>query len=287
MAITYNNLYLDIRRILKKAGMDSSTLVAREIVCTAAGKTSQEFYRDAGLYTSPQVEQQSMNLLKRHLEGEPIAYIVGEWEFYGLPLDISASVLIPRFDTEVLVDTALSHLKEQGSCRVLDLCSGSGCIGIAIAKNAPSTRVILGDLSEEALKVCRQNTRRNSVTNQVSSMQMNALEPPPTMLDGFTAIISNPPYIPTKDITELDVSVKSFEPHMALDGGDDGLDFYRSIAKHWKRILLPQGKLYFEVGIHQANDVLRIMTAEGFGDIQIVPDTAGIPRVVYGTLSHL
>ena len=284
MAITYSNLYLDIRAQLRKSGVEAATLEARELVCFGTGKTKEELTRDGSLYASPDTERRVRELVERHLGGEPVAYLIGEWEFYGMPLDISADVLIPRPDTEVLVEQALAYLRTAGECRVLDLCAGSGCIGLALAAHAPAVRVVLGEYSDAALKICRQNIRRNGLSGRVVPIQVDALARPERALGEFQCIVSNPPYIPRADIETLDGSVKDYEPHMALDGGEDGLDFYRSIAQQWKDALLPGGRLYFEVGIGQADDVLRIMRKEGFGDIQIVKDLAGIPRVVFGTL---
>ena len=284
MAITYSNLYLDIRAQLRKSGVEAATLEARELVCFGTGKTKEELTRDGSLYASPDTERRVRELVERHLGGEPVAYLIGEWEFYGMPLDISADVLIPRPDTEVLVEQALAYLRTAGECRVLDLCAGSGCIGLALAAHAPAVRVVLGEYSDAALKICRQNIRRNGLSGRVVPIQVDALARPERALGDFQCIVSNPPYIPRADIETLDGSVKDYEPHLALDGGEDGLDFYRSIAQQWKDALLPGGRLYFEVGIGQADDVLRIMRKEGFGDIQIVKDLAGIPRVVFGTL---
>ena len=284
MAITYNNLYLDIRQQLRKSGIEAATLEARELVCFGTGKSREELQRDGGLYASPELEARVRELVDRHLAGEPVAYLIGEWEFYGLPLDISRDVLIPRPDTEVLAEQAIGYVQSQGPCRVLDLCAGSGCIGLAVASQAPQCRVVLGELSDGALKICRQNIRRNGLSGRVVPMQADALEKPEKSLGDFQCIISNPPYIPAGEIEGLDVSVKDYEPHMALDGGEDGLDFYRAISEKWKDALVPGGRLYFEVGIGQADEVLRIMRAQGFGYIQIVKDLHDIPRVVYGTL---
>ena len=283
MAITYNNLYLDIRARLKKAGCPGASLEARELVCCGSGKSKEEFFRDAQLYVSPETEQAIGALVERHLNGEPVAYLIGEWEFYGLPLDVSEAVLIPRPDTEVLCEKAIDYVKDLGPCRVLDLCTGSGCIGLAIAANAPECRVLLGDISEGAVRICRQNIRRNSLTGQVTVMTMDAMQPPPKAIGEFHCIVSNPPYIPKADIDGLDVSVKNFEPYLALCGGEDGYDFYTAIIRHWKNALVDGGRLYFEVGIGQADTVLRMMRAEGFGELEIVPNLQGIPRVVYGT----
>lgn len=284
MAITYSNLYLDIRARLRAAGVAASTLEARELVCFGTGKTKEELTRDGGLYASPDVEKRVRDLAERHLNGEPVAYLIGEWEFYGLPLDISADVLIPRPDTEVLAGEAIAYLKEESECRVLDLCAGSGCVGLAVASQVPQTRVVLGEYSEAALKICRQNIRRSGLSGRVVPMWVNALEKPERTLGEFRCIVSNPPYIPRSDIDALDPSVRDYEPHLALDGGEDGLDFYRAICEKWRSALTPGGRLYFEVGIGQADEVLRIMRGQGFGDIQIVKDLNDIPRVVYGTL---
>ena len=164
MAITYNDLFLDIRRELKKGGVIDTTLEARELVCFGVNKSREELTRDGRLYTPPELECRVRELTARHLAGEPVAYLIGEWEFYGLPLDISSDVLIPRPDTEVLVDEALPYIQTLGSCRVLDLCAGSGCIGLAIAAHAPGVRGVLGEYSDAALKVCRQNVRRCGLT---------------------------------------------------------------------------------------------------------------------------
>ena len=284
MAITYNNLYLDIRQQLRKAGIEAATLEARELVCFGTGKSREDLARDGGLYASPELESQVRSLVDRNLAGEPVAYLIGEWEFYGLSLDISPDVLIPRPDTEVLAGQAIEYIQTLGECRVLDLCAGSGCIGLAVASQAPQARVVLGEYSDAALKICRQNIRRNGLTGRVVPMQADAREKPERALGEFQCIVSNPPYIPRADLETLDASVKDYEPHLALDGGEDGLDFYQTISGKWKEALAPGGRLYFEVGIGQADTVLRIMRAQGFGDIQIVKDLHDIPRVVFGTL---
>ena len=283
MPITYSDLYLDIRRQLKASGIQAATLEARELVCFGCGKTREELFRDGGLYLSAEVEQSVRALVRRHLDGEPVAYIIGEWEFYGLPLDINESVLIPRVDTEVLAGAAIASLRDKPACRVLDLCAGSGCIGLAIAANVPGARVLLGELSEGAIRVCRQNIRRNQLSGRVSIMALNALEDPPAAVGEFDCIVSNPPYIPAGDMDDLDHSVKDFEPRMALDGGSDGYTFYQAIVRRWRRVLKPGGRLWFEVGVGQADTVLRLMRTEGFGELEILPDDQNIPRVVFGT----
>ncbi|MCI9332128.1 MAG: peptide chain release factor N(5)-glutamine methyltransferase [Oscillibacter sp.] len=284
MAITYNDLYLDVRRQLRESGVEASTLEARELVCFGTGKSREELQRDSRLYASPEREEQVRRLVERRMAGEPVAYLIGEWEFYGLPLDISQDVLIPRSDTEVLAEQALAYIRQLGECRVLDLCAGSGCVGLAIASQAPQARVILGEIDDSALKICRQNIRRNGLSSRVMPIQTNALEKPPRSLGEFQCIVCNPPYIPTGDISGLEVSVRDYEPHLALDGGKDGLNFYRAVTGHWRESLVPGGRLYFEVGIGQADPVLRLMRSQGFGDLQVIKDHHKIPRVVLGAL---
>ena len=284
MPTTYNDLYLDIRRELKRSGIEAASLEAREIVCFGSGKTREGLVQDGRLYVSAEVESRIRSLVERHLRGEPVAYLIGEWEFYGLPLDVSEEVLIPRADTEVLAEEAILYLKDKESCRVLDLCAGSGCVGLAVAAHVPQARVLLGEISERAVRICRQNIRRCQLTAQVSVMVMDALEKPPAVIGEFDCIVCNPPYIPDGEIAHLDPSVRDFEPHLALRGGADGLDFYRSVIAEWKAVLKRGGRLYFEVGMGQADAVLRLMRTGGFGDINVAQDGRGVARVVYGTL---
>lgn len=287
MATTYNNLYLDTRNRLRKAGVIDAQTEARELVCYAADKTREQLIRDMSLYASSDLERRVDELVQRRMQGEPVAYIVGEWEFYGLPLDVSREVLVPRIDTEILAARAIEKAQAAGEGgRVLDLCAGSGCVGLAVAANAPDCRVVLGDLSEGALRLCKQNVRRNGLNARVTCMSVNAMEQPSPVLWDFDVIACNPPYIPTADIAKLDISVKEFEPHMALDGGTDGLDFYRFITAKWKSALRLGGTLIYEVGIGQADQVAEIMAENGFENIVMTPDTRDISRVVEGTINE-
>ena len=283
MPSTYNDLYLDTRRALKRNGVDSAALEAREIVCCAADKNKEEFYRDSRLYATPEIEARVSALLQRRLQGEPVAYLVGEWEFFGLPLIVNEHVLSPRSDTEVLAQQAIDYLKDYPGARVLDLCTGSGCVGLAIASRLADCRVVLADCSEEALRIARTNARLNQLQSRTAVLQADALAPPTAKFDAFQCIVSNPPYIPTGDLADLDPSVRDYEPHLALDGGADGLDFYRAIAARWKEALLPGGRLLLELGIGEADAVMRLLRTEGFGDLELYEDTQGISRVIAGT----
>jgi len=286
MATTYNNLYLDARQELRRAGVEAAQLEARELLCFAADKPRNQFFRDMNLYVGEGVERRFRELLDRRLAGEPVAYIIGEWEFYGLTLDVCRDVLIPRPDTETLVERGIVFVKDlPDGTRVLDLCAGSGCVGLAVAENCPNTRVILSDWSEDALRICRSNIRRCDLTAQVSVVRANALEPAISALWDFDLILCNPPYIPTDELEKLDRSVRDYEPRMALDGGPEGLDFYRAVASGWKSALRPGGKLAFEVGYDQASAVEDILSMESYEEVKSFQDPAGHWRVVEGILN--
>jgi release factor glutamine methyltransferase len=284
---TYNDVYLAVRKELKTAGIDAFSLEARLLCACASGKDQEHFVRDLRLYASDDYAQKVSDLVRRRLGGEPVAYITGEWEFYGLPMTVSPDVLIPRTDTELLAEKAIEKLRySMGSKRVIDLCTGSGCVGIAVAANIPDSRVILIDNSPAALEICRVNILRNSVNSIVTCVEADALKAPPVLFGYYDMILCNPPYIPSMDIIGLDTSVRDFEPRAALDGGDDGLDFYRSVSSKWKTVLKPGGVLMFEVGAGQAKDAANIMRSCGFTNIKTYKDTLNIDRVVSGTIKQ-
>ena len=283
MALTYGELYFETKLKIKEMGIDNPDLDAREMICAAAGTTKEEFLRDRSLYTGENIEEQVQWMLSLRQKGEPLAYIIGEWDFCGITLEINPMVLIPRTDTEVLAQKAIEYAIVGGEeSRVLDMCTGSGCIGIACAVKAPNCRVVMTDMMTSAVKVARKNTMRCKVSNRAVVMRVDALEKSSDLLGQFDVVVSNPPYIPTADIDTLDPSVRDFEPHRALDGGEDGLKFYRAITANYKDRIKTGGHMLFEVGIGQAEDVKKIMASEGFTDICVVKDTADIDRVVIG-----
>ena len=254
-------------------------------MASAAGKTVQELLRDLSLYTTAQVEEQVNAYTARRLAGEPVAYITGDWEFYGLPMKVTKDVLIPRSDTELLVDLVKQALTGyKMDARVLDLCCGSGCITCAVGHEVPATKLVAVDLSASALEICRANVNLNRLTTRVICLQADATASPPLGIGNFDLIVSNPPYIPSKEIATLDVSVKDYEPVWALDGGKDGLRFYKSIIKYWKTLLRPEGLLIFEVGEGQAEKVAEMLMAAGFGSTSIHQDARGVDRAVVGRM---
>lgn len=283
MPKTYNELYIEARKRIKETGVSSYSLEARLIVAHAAEKTKEEFLSCVNLYTSTEVEKKVKEMVDRRIAGEPVAYITGDWEFYGLPMTVNRDVLIPRVDTEVLVETAITALRgRKMDARVIDLCAGSGCVGCAIAKNLPATHVVLADNSPKALAVAKQNLMRNKLNPRVTCVETDALTTPPMMLGSFDIMVCNPPYIPTGELEGLDVSVKNYEPMSALDGGEDGLTFYRGILNAWRGVVRAGGLMMFEVGAGQAEDVKLLMRVAGLKNVGTAKDTLGIDRVVYG-----
>ena len=282
---TYNDVYMQARNALREHGIEGYNLEARLLVATAAGKTTQELLRDLSLYTSPEMADRVAALTERRISGEPVAYITGAWEFYGLPMYINSDVLIPRMDTELLVDAAKELLNgRKMDARVLDLCCGSGCIACAVAHERPAARVVAVDLSAKALEVARRNVAANRLSSRVICMQADATASPPMSMGQFDMIVSNPPYVRSADMKKLDPSVRNFEPSWALDGGKDGLKFYKSIIKYWKSVLRPSGYLLFEVGEGQAESVKEMLLTGGFRSVSSKFDTLGVERVVIGKM---
>ncbi len=279
-------MYLDLRRTLKGGGVEDYDLEAKLILCAASGKTREELIRDMKLYAFDETERAIAAMVERRLKGEPIAYVLGEWEFMGLPFNVEPGVLIPRADTELLAELAVRLLRRRDGegIRVLDLCCGVGCIGISIAKAVQSCRVVLVDNSMAALRVARSNITRNNVTGNTVCIEADAMKTPPILLGRFDLIVCNPPYVPTGEIPALDRGVKDFEPRAALDGGPDGLDFYRAIVPNWKTILRPSGCVLFECGEDQSFRIMDILTENGFENVASYPDLTGTPRVVAGVL---
>lgn len=220
-------------------------------------------------------EKEYMALLEKRAERIPLQYITGEQDFMGLTFKVNPGVLIPRQDTETLVEEVLKAVTP--SMEVLDLCTGSGCIAVSLAKFVPGAKVQGVDISPEALKVSEENARRNGVNVHFFLSDMFG------QVEGkFDMIVSNPPYIPTGEIQGLMPEVKDFEPHLALDGKEDGLWFYRILAGEGKKYLKPKGTLMVEIGCDQGKDVSRIFKDNGYCDIKVIKDLAGLDRVVTG-----
>lgn len=214
-------------------------------------------------------------------KGEPVQYITGKTDFYGNDFMVNSSVLIPRFDTETIIDTVLPLLSD--NCKILDLCCGSGCIGITLLLEAMKKGInpicFFADFSKEALSVTKENIKLHNVDNQSVTLIHDVKKD--FLLDEFDIIISNPPYIPKEDIKNLSPEVLK-EPVSALDGGEDGLDFYRIIAEKYKNNVKNNGFLVFECGIGQFEDICNIMKENDWSEIGMKKDLSNIERVVFG-----
>ena len=282
MVMKYGDLYLQCRRaLLETEDAQTAGLMARNLVAFYSGKRQEEILRDRELYASEQTCKAVEDAMARIQSGEPLPYVLGEWEFYGLPLYVDRNVLIPRDDTCAVVGLAIKQaIFLPTDPRILDLCTGSGCIGLAIASRVKDARVTLADISRDALAVAKKNISANKMTGRVSCIQADALSPAPAFLGKFDMIVSNPPYITGDEMAELPESVKNFEPHLALYGGRDGLDFYRSIAKHYSKAFKPGGFLALEFGMGQGYDVCSILTENGYTILERTKDFNDRERAV-------
>lgn len=233
--------------------------------------------------TTPLTDEQTAALsraLDERAAGRPLQYILGEWDFLTLTLKVGEGVLIPRADTEVLCEEVARRLAGVDNPRVLDLCAGSGCVGLGLASLCPSSQVTAVELSEAALPYLRENVARYP-QYAVTVKQADVLHDADAFDGGFDAILSNPPYIPTADLAGLMREVQH-EPTMALDGDADGLKFYRAIAEQWLSKLRDGGVCAVEVGIGQATEVAALFAVAGLADVRVLRDLGGVERVVSG-----
>ena len=282
MVKKYGDLYLDARRaLLAQEDVQMAGMMARQLLCHVSGKSPDVILNERDVYASEEVCRGMEKGLKRLLQGEPLAYVLGEWEFYGLPLKVTPHVLIPRDDTCAVTEMAIKKaLFMEQDPRILDLCCGTGCIGLAIASRVKDARVTLADISPEALAVAKENTALNHLSGRVRCVAADALKPAFPFLGKFDMIVSNPPYITSEEMLELDSSVKEYEPHLALHGGEDGLDFYRAIAENFAPALKPGGCLCFEFGMGQGDAVCQILTENGYTILERTRDYNDRERAV-------
>ena len=282
MVKKYGDLYLDARRaLLQQEEPEMAGMMARFLVCHVSGKSQEFMLANREQYASDEIVRGVEQGVRRLLKKEPLAYVLGEWDFYGLTLEVNPSVLIPRDDTCAVVSVAIQRgLFLEKDPRILDLCCGSGCIGLAIASRVKDARVTMADLSADALAVARRNCARNHLSSRVRCVQVNAMEPAPAFLGKFDLIVSNPPYINSADMEQLGPEVQDYEPTMALFGGEDGLDFYRAIAENYTSALKPGGYLCFEFGEDQGDDVCAILEEHGYTILERTRDYNDRERAV-------
>lgn len=282
--LTYRELYLWASNELSAAGIDESNIDARLLLewCCGTDRNTLLAHGERGI--SKDECDRYMDCITRRKKHVPLQHITGEQDFMGLTYAVNQNALIPRQDTEVLVEEVMRHLHD--GMRILDMCTGSGCILLSLLRYSNDCTGVGVDISEEALHVAGQNTERilgaqAAEQAQVTFRQGNlfeGLDPG----DKFDVIVSNPPYIKTDVIETLMPEVKEHEPLLALDGGEDGLDFYRRIIERAGEFLMGGGMLFFEIGYDQGERVRRLMEEAGYIGIEVIKDFAGLDRVVFG-----
>lgn len=283
---TYRELYEEGRRILEQAGLPDAALDARFLLEEVCGTNLQTLL----VFPEKKVTEEEVNqyraFVQRRKDREPTAMILGEWDFMGLTFRLNKSTLIPEQDTEVLVETALEELKRRGlgeaPLRILDLCTGSGCILLSLLHELRNAGGLGTDLSEEALEAARENAVRLGLQERGTFRQGDLWEPVGD--ERFDLIVSNPPYVPTDVIPTLEPEVRCGEPYAALDGGEDGLVFYRRILKEAAGHLKPSGIIIVESGFDEAAQIAALMQDQKLRGIRTVKDYGGLDRVVLGAL---
>ena len=276
--MTAKPLYQAILARLEEANIEDAGFDGLQLFAHHTGMKVANLLADPQKEIPPAQETALWQDVERRCNHEPLQYILGSWEFYGLPFLVGPGVLIPRADTEVLVDETLRVLEDVSAPKVVDLCTGSGCIPITLAKHRPDGTFVGVELSQQAADYCKKNIKANDISN-MTLLERNIFDGP-LELCGLDCITANPPYIPKKDLATLSKEVGQ-EPQMALDGGEDGLDFYRFIISRWTPALKKEGMMALEVGIDQWQAVESLLQ-EQFEQIYVVPDLNNIPRVLLG-----
>lgn len=266
---------------LKAAGKEEYAFEAELLLEKAAGLNRTALFLRSEESLSEEVLAAYEGFLSERETGRPTQYILGEWEFMGLPFHVGEGVLIPRGDTEILVETILEKQQSESMKSILDIGTGSGCIPISLGHYGKFENIMAVDISPKALGYATKNARENHI--KVDFYESDLFSNMPVEWKGkLDAIVSNPPYIPKKDIEELMTEVKDFEPLNALDGGEDGLDFYRQIVKESREWIRPDGWLFFEIGYDQGEALLSLLSEFGYTEIGLRQDLAGLDRVAYG-----
>ena len=296
--MTIREVLTNIRERLQNAGIEDFEYESWAFLDWKLHINRAEFYMNPDGKVKEELLEELERVLKQREQRVPLQYLMGECEFMGYDFYVDERVLIPRQDTECLVELAVESIREKkvklgqeyseadhgenvSKVKVLDLCTGSGCIGISVAKLCPDTEVTLADISEGALSVAKKNA--DNLGADVTLIRGNLFE----NIEGrFDYILSNPPYIPSEVIEGLMPEVKEHEPRLALDGEVDGLSFYRKIINEAPDYLNPEGRIYFEIGAEQGKDLIRLMDERGFSEVKVHKDLAGLDRIVTGIYSR-
>lgn len=276
--VTASELYFHAKKIFERNNIESASFEAMCILEHVFGKKLSVLLLEKPTASEEQKNTVN-NIAYRRISGYPLQYLLGQWEFYGLPFYVGEGVLIPRQDTETLVETALK-IKLPENPKILDLCSGSGCIAVSLALNIKNADVTAVEISDKAAEYIRKNAEFNNTYLKIVKSDV-LLKETADIFSDIDIIVCNPPYLTADDMKSLQKEV-TFEPETALFGGKDGLDFYRSITKIWKDCLKSGGILAYEIGMGQEGAVMKILEENNFINIEITEDLAGIVRVVRG-----
>lgn len=279
--MTYRECYEQGCRTLQAAGIEEAALDARLLLEAVCGTDRNDLLVHGEQPVSPEAEEKYLNWIRQRAEHIPLQQLTGEQDFMGLTFSVNEHVLIPRQDTEILVEEVLKELHD--GMRVLDMCTGSGCILLSLLHYSNDCEGLGVDLSAEALEVAGRNVLKVLTPEKAEHahfLQSNLFE----KVEGkFEIIVSNPPYIASAEVEKLMPEVRDHEPRMALDGTEDGLYFYRRIIEEAGKHLVSSGMLFFEIGYDQGQAVSELMRTEGYCEVQVVQDYAGLDRVVFGT----
>ena len=279
--MTYRECYEQGCRTLQAAGIEEATLDARLLLEAVCGTDRNDLLAHGEQPVMSQAEEKYLNWIRQRAEHIPLQQLTGEQDFMGLTFSVNEHVLIPRQDTEILVEEVLKELHDR--MRILDMCTGSGCILLSLLHYSNDCEGLGVDLSAEALEVAERNVLKVLTPEKAEHahfLQSDLFE----KVEGkFEIIVSNPPYIASAEVEKLMPEVRDHEPRMALDGTEDGLHFYRRIIKEAGKHLVNSGMLFFEIGYDQGQAVSELMRAQGYREVQVVQDYAGLDRVVLGT----
>lgn len=279
--MTVNEIYQSGLKLLENNNIENSKFEAQSLLQKAFSLDRVGFIMHKTDKADENCSHNFLNFIEKRISGEPLQYILGEWSFMGFDFKVGKGVLIPRDDTEVVVNLCIDFLKNRTDKKTVDLCSGSGAIAVALDKIS-GAEVTAVEIDETAFSYLETNVKENN--SSVKPVMADALKICDTFADGeLDLIVSNPPYIKSADIATLQKEVQ-LEPRLALDGGEDGYDFYREIVSRWSRKLKKGGALAFELGENQADAVKALMTEQGFSDFKISLDFGGVQRAIIGTL---
>lgn len=278
--VTVGELYTNLKSMLRLMNIEEYSFEAKLIFEKAFESEFPRILMNRDSAVSENILKDIQDMTEKRRNGLPVQYIVGEWEFYGYPFKVGKGVLIPRQDTETLVDYVLEICRRNNikSPKIIDLCSGTGCIAITLKKEIPDSEVYALELSENALEYLEYNKKLNNA--DIKIIKADVLEDNSRKnLPVFDIIVSNPPYLTKQDMQELQKEVQA-EPESALYAGEDGLCFYKKITPLWKKSLKKGGIIVYEIGINQHDSVSDILKSDNFEKVEFIKDTAGIIRVV-------